>query len=288
MEQISNPLGIANDGVTAITPSWPAMVVTLTKPNIVRGIPKSRLCVAQAIQEPERRLAVEQNYAACLGDATDWIDQGVIRHDGTNWVALTNESNAAHRGAFVPRRSMGLRDMLDGTANTLMVGEVSTDLGDLAITTTPSSGAGWDPGVHTNPGVCRTPTRIDANRPQFWVSGQTQGGTGDRRGFRWADARPLFTGITSILPPNTELCMGGGWTSWGAGSVSSRHQGGAHVVMGDGAVRFITDSIQAGSISAGTVINGGTGARAPGSQSPYGLWGSLGTRAGKETITQDF
>ena len=58
--------------------------------------------------------------------------------------------------------------------------------------------------------------------------------------------------------------------------------------MGDGGVKFITDSIEAGNSTAGMVWKNGTGAQAPGSQSPYGLWGSLGTRANKEVIDAEF
>ena len=67
---------------------------------------------------------------------------------------------------------------------------------------------------------------------------------------------------------------------------ASRHQGGAHVLMGDGAVIFMTDSVEAGDRRAGGVRNGQTGARAPGSQSPYGLWGALGTKATAETVEE--
>ena len=48
-----------------------------------------------------------------------------------------------------------------------------------------------------------------------------------------------------------------------------RHRGGAHVLMGDGAVRFITDSIKAGNQTSSE-------------KSPYGLWGRLGTRANSD------
>ena len=75
-------------------------------------------------------------------------------------------------------------------------------------------------------------------------------------------------------------------TTPGVLSASSRHQGGAHVMMGDGAVVFMTDSVEAGDPSIGTVIEWGTGARAAGAPSPYGLWGALGTRAGRETISE--
>lgn len=58
--------------------------------------------------------------------------------------------------------------------------------------------------------------------------------------------------------------------------------------MGDGAVRFITDSIEAGNSEAGQVYRAGSGNRAPGSVSPYGLWGALGTMASKEVIDKEF
>ena len=53
--------------------------------------------------------------------------------------------------------------------------------------------------------------------------------------------------------------------------------------MSDGAVIFITDSIEAGTQNEPMVRQGG-GYTLPGSASPYGLWGALGTRANKETI----
>ncbi len=66
---------------------------------------------------------------------------------------------------------------------------------------------------------------------------------------------------------------------------SSHHQGGAHILMADGAVVFMTDSVEAGNRRAGAVRrNAGGGPREPGSPSPYGLWGALGTKQGSETI----
>ena len=65
---------------------------------------------------------------------------------------------------------------------------------------------------------------------------------------------------------------------------SSRHQGGAHVLMTDGAVKFVTDSIDTGNLAVGSITENGVGNRAPGVQSNYGLWGSLGTRASLEVI----
>ena len=89
------------------------------------------------------------------------------------------------------------------------------------------------------------------------------------------------------LPPNREMCTSVNWFHDQTAPPSSRHQGGCHVLMGDGAVKFITDSIESGNISSPTVGTF-TGALPAGAQSPYGLWGSLGTIRGKETIQGDF
>ena len=56
--------------------------------------------------------------------------------------------------------------------------------------------------------------------------------------------------------------------------------------MADGAVVFMTNSVEAGDPRAGSVRLGQQGARAPGKESPYGLWGALGTKASKETIEE--
>ena len=56
--------------------------------------------------------------------------------------------------------------------------------------------------------------------------------------------------------------------------------------MGDGAVIFMTDSVEAGSSNAGAVRLEQTGTRSPGQESPYGLWGALGTAKSKEVIEE--
>jgi hypothetical protein len=61
--------------------------------------------------------------------------------------------------------------------------------------------------------------------------------------------------------------------------------------MGDGAVIFITDSIEAGDarhpvVRNNAAINASHPGTVAGSESPYGLWGALGTRASKEQIEE--
>jgi prepilin-type processing-associated H-X9-DG protein len=102
------------------------------------------------------------------------------------------------------------------------------------------------------------------------------------RGHRWQDGRPGYTGVQTVRPPNSYSWSRDWNDNFGAYAVSSRHQGGAHVLMTDGAVKFVTDSIEAGNQNRPMPGCDNTGADA-GMQSPYGLWGSLGTKNAKET-----
>ena len=238
------------------------------------------------------------NYGGNIGDSTDWVNHGYWQKENGDWSQWrVRNANASNRGFFYHRRQLRFRDILDGTANTIAGGEIATELGDNDIRTSPYHGIGWGT-IHNNPSACRDAGLIDDERPLFWD--QTAFGDGNnapglrnnrnwKRGWRWTDTPPMYTGVTTILSPNKEVCLGGGG-DFDTGSVppSSRHPGGVHILMGDGAVRFVTDSIEAGDPRNGVVMLGQTGNRQPGSKSPYGLWGALGTRANKEIIDGEY
>ncbi len=235
------------------------------------------------------------NYAACLGDAIEGLDNGLWRYEASKWSPSGKTlMQATGRGMFVPRMVTSYGDVTDGVSNTIMLGEICTDLGDLDRRTTPSINNGWSPGVLDDVNICRD--QADPNRPMFWQQGQSvlvTGNNSEGRGYRWADAQGLMTGCNTILPPNRELCFGGDETTIGTLTFSSRHQGGCHVAMGDGAIKFMTDSIECGDSNAignaaGTVTENGTADLAPGSPSPFGLWGALGTRDQGELNGTDY
>ena len=253
------------------------------------------------------------NYAACVGDSTDWIDHGYSWYDGGNgWQnaadpgggkCSTNNghairADAANRGVFYNRKEMKFRDILDGLANSIACGEIRTDIGDRHINSQPSYGNGWGGGgIHDNARVCEDFNQKDPERPQYWKDDTGSGGGGGpwtrdgnsdwRRGFRWMDSALLYTCFNTVLPPNQEICLGGGGDfSGGVLPPGSYHQGGCHVLMADGAVIFMTDSVEAGDSRNGSVMNGQMGTRSPGKKSPFGLWGALGTRGSKENIEE--
>jgi prepilin-type N-terminal cleavage/methylation domain-containing protein/prepilin-type processing-associated H-X9-DG protein len=288
-EQISNPSIIGGT-------SWPAMGPS---PNTLAYTPwATDISTLRCPSDPGVGLPTlgRTNYGVCLGDSFRNSMQGVGDHLVAGTGNTTNftqgqavASRATDRGVFVPRAKMNFRDVLDGTANTIMMGEIVTDLGDRDIRSVQTDN-GQGPERFDNPSWCSLPAQnlIDTARPRFWRQGvPTESGSGTR-GARWADFLPMFTGVHTILPPNRETCSQNNSGNTAMGTAGSRHQGGCHVLMTDGAVRFVTDSIEAGNSSAQSVFNGGSGGAAPGSISPYGLWGALGTRASKETINADF
>ena len=245
------------------------------------------------------------NYVACLGDTSWRARDGSLRvRSGTGPLpyefnsSMSQISRACNRGFFRAHDLTRFRDCLDGLSNTIAAGEIATDLGDRDTRTLAYQGAAVnEASIRDNPSACAdaSPSLIDSERPQFWdgsVPDADLVGVNEGRGYRWADYLPNVGACFTTLPPNREHCISSP-TQSGTAPMSSRHQGGAHVLMGDGAVTFITDSIEAGNSRQQNVYffnagDQGTGLSAPGQQSPYGLFGALGTRASKETIDEDF
>ena len=302
-EQISNPNIKQATGadLTAAT-AWPPMGGPPGEPEYIAWI--TELPTLRCPSDPGTGVPANgrTNYAACIGDSHIWNERGPLRTTGsgagTKWDFDHSDCHAnartANRGMFAPRTQTRFRDTLDGLSNTIMGGEIATDLGDRDKRTISLNSPA---NLHNMPRRCVRDNLIDPERPQFWVATLKQATSGGEstnnnwlereshaRGFRWADGQTPFSAITTIRPPNAELCANSNFSSEMIAPPSSRHQGGVHVLMGDGAVKFITDSIEAGNQDA-TMIHWNEN---PGGASPYGLWGALGSRAAKEVIDEEF
>ena len=246
------------------------------------------------------------NYAACLGDSQWWSMRGATNHGRWNmnvpnrWKytpinGWSRHARASNRGAFAPHLEAKFRDILDGLSNTIAMGEIATDLGDRDKRTIGTRNPNQVANIRENPKWCEDQGQIDPERPQFWApTAPVETNANQGRGFRWADMRVHDTGCHTILPPNQEVCWVNNVGNTAIGTMSSRHQGGCHVLMADGAVKFVTDSIEAGNSRAAVVWLNGSNlgpnppANVPGSPSPFGLWGALGSKGGKETIDESF
>ena len=257
------------------------------------------------------------NYAVCLGDATGhWHrrykrnDLGGPGGDRGGYNGLNNEGQvrnfkAVARGFFQARKEAKFRDMEDGLAYTVAMGEIATDLGDRDARTMVSYEPNNSTVTSDNPSYCANQGQISLEFPTKWCGPSEQNctqlvrsnpnvtnlnGGWRARGNNWALWSPNSTAMFTILAPNRENCMGNWLDGAGTHPASSRHVGGAHVLMGDGAVIFITDSIDAGNDQVGGIRRNPPNqdpARQPGQASPYGLWGAIGSRMGKETVNDD-
>tara|TARA_R110002049_G_scaffold46487_1_gene135171 strand:+ start:126841 stop:128070 length:1230 start_codon:yes stop_codon:yes gene_type:complete len=290
---------------------WAAMG---PRPDTIQYDPwRTEIATFRCPSDPGRGLPAlgRTNYAACTGDSISRNSNGGAAYNGmqTRWFygdnsGMMQQTRAGQRGIFVPRVDMKFRDVLDGLSTTVMAGEIPTDLGDRDKRTVAarqvSGTPNWTSAITNNPLAARDAMHIDPLRPQFWCP--ATGGTGgcvppdlaaatNSRGYRWASFFPIYSQMNTILPPNSELVASATAQGWLLAPPGSRHQGGCHILMGDGAVKFITDSIEAGNSNAPNVWRQNAMAQSinpPGSQSPYGLWGALGTRASKEVIDDEF
>lgn len=182
------------------------------------------------------------------------------------------------RGAFGALVCYSTRDFIDGTSNTVGMAERARAI---------ISGNGRGLVVGMTP---VTPTGCAAfyNRAtqSYLITASPTNDTAP--GYRSYAGNAFFAAVSTCLPPNSANCYDtannpGTSEHWQPGifSASSWHVGGVQVLYMDGSVRFISDNIDTGNLS--TALPAANSS----SQSPYGVWGAVGTRAGGEVATAD-
>jgi prepilin-type N-terminal cleavage/methylation domain-containing protein len=198
------------------------------------------------------------SYRFCMGDSiANTINAGASTVYNT-------------RGLFGTYSRTSIRDVTDGTSNTIAMSE--RELGGSGLSgnrqklgrTAASVGS-----LNTNPSGCAAT-----------ASGQsylaTQAVVNWPAGMLWPSGQPYYVGFNTVLPPNSASCSSGGDDEFfGIYSSTSLHVGGVQSLMADGAVRFISENINSGTSTSAEVTSGA---------SPYGVWGALGTKAGAEVV----
>lgn len=238
------------------------------------------------------------NYVFCIGDSDA----------GNNGYSMTQEHS---RGAFQRGIQKTLAAVIDGTANSIMFGEIGTppSLQASVAQNTNLNISLLTPRVQglTTPGVTLTPpsgpVSINVINCRQKVRSAKYIGTVAvqlRRGIRWNDAFPVFCGFNTINGPNGASCHDptpGGQAALGEIdgilSATSYHVGGAHVVMFDNSVRFVPNEIDLtnpdpsasstqiyapGRTTAGSATPNWT------TPSPFGVWGAMGTIGNGEVV----
>ena len=198
------------------------------------------------------------SYGLCVGDNT-------MNMDDTG-------GNATTRGVFAAYSWPRFADIVDGTSNTIAAAEYQRpashgDFGDIV-----NLGGAFT--------LADCVASFDTSQNQY-----TGSSFAAQRGWQWHDAHVYFTAVQTILPPNSPSCSTtSGWSAltgsnYGVFSASSRHPGGCNVLLADASVHFVSETIDAGSISS-TIPS-----QTSGGKSPFGIWGALGTKAKSESAS---
>jgi prepilin-type N-terminal cleavage/methylation domain-containing protein/prepilin-type processing-associated H-X9-DG protein len=185
-----------------------------------------------------------------------------------SWGVLTQKTTTLQGGdgAFLPNRGLRPEDFSDGLSNTLAVAEVKSY-------TTRIVGSANTVIFPTPPLPPASPTSLASfSLAPFDPTKVTHA--------EWVDGKVHETGFTTVFPPNTRVTYLNGGTTYDVdfvtateanlgdtyAAVTSRsyHSGGVNVLLMDGSVRFVNNSISTTT------------------------WRALGTRAGGEVVGSDF
>jgi hypothetical protein len=238
-----------------------------TVPCVATSLPYL-MCPSDSQTTVSSNLRAKTSYAFCRGDNA-WDYNNAWQGNGGRGM----------RGFFLGVRNDGqgggprrFRDVVsnDGLSNTIAMGErIIAQAGAQRIQRGAMTKAVAN-GGRNNPAACMASV---GNGGLYTDTSQLERLAGTRA----FDGGPEFTQFVTVIPPNGPSCKNGGGSHDrdGCHTAGSKHVGGAQVLMGDGAVRFISENIDTGDLTQGPVTGG---------PSPYGVWGSLGSIAGGETI----
>ena len=230
------------------------------------------------VQPPQWQGVGRLSYKANIGTASTVAFDGFVHApwSDVNWASNSN-------GMFARRDAYAIRDVLDGASNTMLVAEMCQ--GNPSDVNDPKGNIIQASFGNTVPGLCLD--TIEGGRISPAFPGRAQYTTSNTwepiwyPGSQWARGVQGQASFTQHLPPNAPYCSRDeAPNSKAAGiqwaSASSRHPGGVQVLMGDGRVIFVNETIDAGNSYANpTVAN----------PNPYGVWGAMGTRAVGELIS---
>jgi len=168
------------------------------------------------------------------------------------------------RGPFVSKEWLRLESITDGTSNTIMMSEhrisenSSNSVLDANVTSSNMSTGDWFIVCLSEEGPGR----------EYYP-----GAIVDRQiGRNWASASSNATSFSTIMPPNSPACTDASTYNYFAGP-TSYHPMGVYVLRCDSSVSFVADTIDTGDLMQAPPTSG---------QSPFGVWGAMGSRDGGE------
>ncbi len=208
-----------------------------------------------------------------IGKTNYMFSRGDSAWDHNEWAG---NGGRGLRGMFSGQmKCKAFRDITDGLTNTIAMSErVQAKQGNKIL----------DGGVVR--GIGSTFRDSDPSQCLAQAAGgiYTNTNLGRWAGHRWPDGAPAFTGCTTVLGPNRASCTQNTWDGEdGIYEPTSQHAGGIQALMGDGSVRFISETIDTGDPTCAPPDAPGTasgGCPPRFGESPYGVWGALGSVRG--------
>ena len=202
-------------------------------------------------------------------------------------------NSTASRGLFVTSVDtyIKMKDITDGLSSTIAISEIvrprlsgTVQPSGMASCNTCDGGNSWGTANGWSASSTNNPGNVDACFTSWTGNGFVENGTimllgQPRSPGQWWNQGGCSNGwaFNTVLAPNGPTCT----NNCGGGILTARswHSGGVNAAMADGAVRFISDNIDAGSRSGSqkTTIAAGVG--------PYGTWGRLGCRGDGQQVS---
>jgi prepilin-type N-terminal cleavage/methylation domain-containing protein len=265
--------------VTTLSP-WSAMARILPyieQENLFRGIDFGTSYSSQ-VGISSKRVATfvcpsEVNDRGSGNDATygnkHWMLNYTVNLGA--WAVATKSAGGIQGGdgAFAITRGFAPAHFADGMSNTLGLAEVKAYTAKVTVTPNTVTYSSPPPPPSSPDGVAAT--------PPYGMAGLSTSFDPTRfTHAEWVDGKVHETGFTTTFPPNTLVPYPSGGTVYDVDFISatesslgdtcaavtsrSFHTGGVNVVLMDGSVRFVSNSVS------------------------LGTWRALGTRAGGETV----
>jgi prepilin-type processing-associated H-X9-DG protein len=189
---------------------------------------------------------------------------------GTTTYNCCNGNLRAVTGLFGNGISYGPQSIPDGTSNTIAFAEglVGDQINNASKRGNSTGQIGSNQAANQQD-ITGMLTQVQADVAACTTKFNSAGGSQNGRGSRWGGGAMGYSMFNTVVPPNgarwsacrMDCCIQAQHAHYV--NANSAHSGGCNVLLGDGSVRFIKDSIR------------------------WETWWALGTRAGGEVISSD-
>ena len=240
------------------------------------GLISAALCPSNSERSIKNVGWTPKNYVFSMGDAC-WTQHSTSPSDGhysaTRGMFFYNNEPAG----LLTQKTFS--SCSDGTSNTIAVSEclTPTTRGGTDVRSNVAVYDGiWTGTAHGTPGRCMSGLTMTDRTTFAATHASTENFRGDIATCGWVSAN----GFTTLTPPNSPMCVysatGVSNDRWGVFPPVSNHTGGVVAGFMDGSVRFVSNTVDCGSnLATATAVRDG--------ESPFGVWGALGSPSGGES-----